>query len=201
MKNKRWIAVFVACLAISTFANITAVSAQTKVAIVDVGLIFKNHPKFSQALAALKQQADQFKADALQQQQRLIQKAEGVKQYQQGSQEFKEAETLLAQESAAMEVDQRNKMRSLMQLEAQLHFKTYSEVNSLIATYCESDGIQLVIRYNSLEMDPKVPASVMQRVNGSVVFHNKENDITQQIIARVNQSNETASAPAAQSRR
>ena len=174
--------------------------AQTKVAIVDVGKIFKSHPKFSQELAALKQEAEQFKAASLQVQQQLVKKAEVLKQYQPGSDEFKNAETKLAQESAAMEVEQRDKMRTLMQREAQLHFKTYSEVNGLIATYCESDGIQLVLRYNSQEMDPKNPSSVMQRVNGSVVYHNQQNNITQQIVAKINQLSNTASAAGAQKR-
>jgi Skp family chaperone for outer membrane proteins len=200
VKNKRWIAAFFACLTITSFANISPTMAQTKVAIVDVGMIFKSHPKFSQELAALKQEADQFKTASLQLQQQLIQKAEVLKQYQPGSDEFKNAETKLAQESAAMEVDQRGKMRTLMKQEALLHFKTYTEVNGLIATYCESDGIQLVLRYNSQEMDPKNPSSVMQRVNGSVVYHSQQNDITRQIVARINQLNSTASAAGAQNR-
>lgn len=200
MKKKRWIAAFFACLAITLFANISPTMAQTKVAIVDVGKIFKSHPKFSQELAALKQEAEQFKAASLQVQQQLVQKAEVLKQYQPGSDEFKNAETKLAQESAAMEVEQRDKMRTLMQREAQLHFNTYSEVNRLIATYCESEAIQLVLRYNSQEMDPKNPSSVMQRVNGSVVYHNQHNNITQQIIARINQLSSTASAAGTQKR-
>lgn len=163
--------------------------AQTKVAIVDVGMIFKGHTSFEQKLAALKTEAEQFKSISLQQQQQLMQKAEALKQYQPGSVEFKSLETKLAQESAAMEVEQRDTMRSLMQQEAQLHFQTYSEVNKLIATYCESTGVQLVLRFNSQEMDPRNPNSVMQRVNGSVVYHNQQNDITPQIVARISQLN------------
>lgn len=194
VKTKRWIAAFFACLTITTFVNISPITAQTKVAIVDVGAIFKSHAVFEQKLAALKTEAEQFKSLSLQQQQQLMQKAEVLKQYQPGSQEFKNLETKLAQESAAMEVEQRDKMRSLMQQEAQLHFQTYSEVNSLIATYCESKGIQLVLRFSNQEMDPKNPNSVMQRVNGSVVYHNQQNDITPQIVARITQINGTANA-------
>ena len=187
MKNKRWIAAFFACLAITTFANASSSIAQTKVAIVDIGLIFKSHPEFTQRLAALKQEADQFQTAALQQQQQLVQKAEILKQYTPGSPDYKSAETQLAQQSAAMEVEQRDKMRLLMQQEAQLHFQTYTEINNLVSTYCESSGIQLVLRHNSQDMDPKIPATVMQRVNGSVIYHNPGNDITQPIIARIAQ--------------
>ncbi len=197
MKNKRWIAAFFVCLTITTFANISTTMAQTKVAIVDIGLIFKSHPQFAQSLAGLKQEADQFKSVSLEQQKALMAKAEVLKSYQPSSAEFKAAETKLAQESAGMEVDQRDKMRLLMQKEAQLHFNTYAQVNELISKYCEANGIQLVLRYNSAKMDPKSPASVMQRVNGSVVYHNQQNDITPELIARITQMGGTASAGAA----
>ncbi len=187
MKNKRWIAAFFACLAVATFANASTTMAQTKVAIVDVGQIFKSHTQFSQQLAALKQEAERFKASAMKQQQQLMQKAEVLKGLKPGSEDFKTAESGLAQESALLEVAQRNKMRTLMQQEAQLHFSTYAEVNSLISQYCDSTNTQLVLRYNSQQMDRNNPSSVMQRVNGSVVFHNRQNDITPQIVARVSQ--------------
>jgi Skp family chaperone for outer membrane proteins len=194
VKNQRCIAAFFACLVITVFTNTATTVAQTRVAIVDVGLIFKSHPQFTQQLAALKQAADQFKSASVQQQQGLMQKAEGLKQYQPGSDQFKAIETRLAQESATMEVKQRNKMRTLMQQEAQLHYQTYNQVNSMIQTYCDNTGTQLVLRFNSKQMDANEPNSVMQRVNGSVVFHNPKNDITQQIIARLNQPGGTANA-------
>ena len=175
--------------------------AQTKVAIVDVGLIFKSHPQFTQQLADLKQEAEQFKASSLQQQQQLMQKAEVLKQFVPGSDDFKSAETGLAQESAAMEVEQRNVMRTLMSREAHLHFQTYNEVNAMITAYCEGTGTQLVLRYNSLQMDPSDPSTVMQRVNGSVVYHNQQNDITPQIVARLGQAGGTAQSPGMQQRR
>lgn len=168
--------------------------AQTKVAIVDIGLIFKSHPEFSQKLAALKQDADQFQQNAMAAQQQLMQKAEVLRQYTPGSAEFKSAESTLAQQKAAMEVDQRNRMRTLMQEEAKLHFDTYAEVTQLVDQYSSSQDIRLVLRYNSQEMDPKNPASVMQRVNGSVIYHNPGNDITELIVNRIAQLKGTANA-------
>ena len=100
-----------------------------------------------------------------------------------------------------MEVEQRDKMRQLMEQEAQLHFNTYAEVNELIGQLAKAQEIQLVLRYNSQEMDPKNPASVMQRVNGSVVYHNANNDITNIIIDRIRQQKGTANAGATTNQR
>ncbi len=201
MKNQRLIAAFSACVAITLLANTSTTMAQTKVAIVDIGLIFKSHPEFSQRLAALKQDADQFQQNAMAAQQQLMQKAEVLKQYTPGSEEFKSYESTLAQQKAAMDVDQRNRMRTLMQEEAKLHFNTYAEVNELVSQYSSSQGIQLVLRYNSQKMDPKNPNSVMQRVNGSVIYHAPGNDITELIVNRIAQLKNTANAGTLQERR
>lgn len=162
-----------------------SVQAQTRVAIVDVGRIFKSHPQFTQQLEVLKKRADDFKASSIQAQQDLVQKAEGLKQFQPGSPDYQAKESQLAQESAKMEVAQRATMEELMIAEAKLHFDTYEQVNKMIETYCDSQGIQLVLRYNSEEMDPKDPASVMQRVNGSVIYYKPDTDITDLMIRQV----------------
>lgn len=186
MNIKRLIVVSVASLAIALMFSAHTTQAQTtRVAIVDVGLIFKKHPQFAAQLEQLKGKADGFKAEAMQAQQALLKEAEVLKQYKVGSVDYKAGEAKLAQKSAGMEVDARDKMRNLMETEAQLHLETYQQVNALISKFCDENEIQLVLRYNSLEMDPNKPGTVMQRVNSSVVFHNPANDITSTIIAQL----------------
>lgn len=193
MKTKRWIATLVMTQLVIVFSCFATADAQTKVALCDVGMIFKNHPEFSQKLAALKDQADQFRANAGQIQQQLMQKAEVLKQYKPGSPEFNEAETKLATESAKIEVEQRDAMRKLMQKEAKLHYDTYVEVSGFISQYCEENGIQLVLRYNSQTESASNPQEVMQKVNGSVVYHRNQNDITATIIQQIAQVKGSAS--------
>lgn len=183
--------VFPTCIAVALFA--TSAFAQTNVAIVDVGAVFKGHPAFSQQLDALRQEAESFKANSIQLQQQLAQKAEILKQYTPGSAEFKAAETKLATESAALEVEQRNKMRGLMQSEAKLHYDTLAEVNQLISDYCDQRQIQMVLRFNGEPMNADNPRSIMQRVNGSIIYHRPDKDITPQIIAALVQQSGTAS--------
>jgi len=159
--------------------------AQTKVAIVDIGLIFKSHPSFSQQLQSLKAEADGFKDETRQLQAKLIEKAEVLKTYQPDSPEFRSAETELAQESAALEVQQRGKLRGLMEREAKLHHDTYLQIKQAVSTFCEQRSIQLVIRHDSTKMDAEKPATIMQKVNSKIVFHKPANEITEQIVAMV----------------
>ena len=167
--------------------NVNSANAQTKVAVVDIGLVFKNHPSFSQQLEALKKEADSFKEETRQLQAQLMEKAGVLKNYQPDSPEFRQAETELAQESAALEVQQRSKLRGLMEREAKLHHDTYMQIKQAISVYCEERAIQLVIRHDSAQMDPAQPATIMQKVNSKIVFHRPNNEITQHIAAMVAQ--------------
>jgi Skp family chaperone for outer membrane proteins len=106
----------------------------------------------------------------------------------------------LAKESATMEVDQRSKMRDLLKQEAQLHFDTYVEISDVVSQYCQEFGIQLVLRFNREEMDPNNPTSIMQRVNGGVVFHSQSADITNAVIQRIAQGRRQAANSGADNR-
>ena len=195
VNKKRWIANVVICKFLVLFVLAGPVAAQTKVALVDIGLVFKNHPRFSAQLAQLRNQADAFKSETQQLQQKLLLKADQLNQYEKESVEYQDLEANLAKESATLEVDQRSKMRDLLKDEALLHFNTYVEVSDYVSQYCQEYGIQLVLRFNSEDMDRKQPQSIMQRVNGGVVYHSQTADITQQIIQRIAQGSQSAQLP------
>ena len=186
MNIKRWIAVSIASLAITALFSINSTYAQTKVAIVDLGAIFKQHPSFVAALDSLKVQADGFKNDAEKARQGLAQSAQALQDLKPDSDDFRVKQTELAKRAAALQVEQNGLMQKLMEKEAALHFDTYQQVNALISQYCDDRGIQLVLRYNSQEMDLAQPKSVIQRVNSSVVYHDASNDITQTIVKQLN---------------
>lgn len=187
MNFKRWTSALVLCQLGLALGLISTVNAQTNVALVDIGKVFKNHQQFTQQLDQLKTQADEFKAASQMLQQQFMMKAEGLNQYLKDSQEYRDTEAKLAKESAEMEVQQRAKMRDLLTAEARLHFDTYNEVQKYISDYCQERGIQLVIRYDSEPMKMSDPASIMQRVNSGVVYNRAGKDITMNIIERITQ--------------
>lgn len=185
MIMKRMIFCICACPALALFIGLSSADAQTRVSVIDVGEVFKSHPTFPDKLKALKGEAEQFKQASLQLRQQMMKKAEVLQQYKPGSDEFKQAESELAKESASLEVEQRNQMRTLMEREAKLHFQAYQQVESAISSYCEPREIQLVLRHNSLEMKQGDPGSIMRKVNGSIVFYQPNRDITAAVIAEL----------------
>lgn len=188
MLSKRTIATSVVLAGIACLVSLgltQPVLAQTSVALVDVGKVFKSHPVFGQQLQDLKAEAERFKAQTQQLQKELQIEAQGLQGLEPSSAEFKAEESRLAQKSAAKEVEQRGVMRELMKREARLHFDTYNEVKNVIANYCEKAGIRMVLRYNSVAMNESDPAVIMQKVNGSVVFHTNQKDITNDIVTQI----------------
>lgn len=165
-----------------------SLQAQTSVALLDMAVVFENHPAFKSRLAQLKQDADGLQTTVLQQRQALIKEQENLRLlYQPGSQEFKDKEKELALKVTQLEIDSNDKMRDLMVQEAKLHFEIYSEVNRLVDEYCNQFDIRLVLRFNSAAVQPDKPESVMQHVNGAIVYYNPNRDITAAIVQRVAQ--------------
>jgi Skp family chaperone for outer membrane proteins len=165
-----------------------SLQAQTPVALLDMAVVFENHPAFKSRLAQLKQDADGLQTAVLQQRQALIKEQENLRLlYQPGSQEFKDKEKELALKVTQLEIDSNDKMRDLMIQEAKLHFEIYSEVNRLVDEYCNQFDIRLVLRFNSATIQPDKPESVMQQVNGAIVYYNPNRDITAAIVQRVAQ--------------
>jgi Skp family chaperone for outer membrane proteins len=165
-----------------------SLQAQTPVALLDMAVVFENHPAFKSRLAQLKQDADGLQTAVLQQRQALIKEQENLRLlYQPGSQDFKDKEKELALKVTQLEIDSNDKMRDLMVQEAKLHFEIYSEVNRLVDEYCNQFDIRLVLRFNSATVQPDKPESVMQQVNGAIVYYNPNRDITAAIVQRVAQ--------------
>ena len=177
------------------FGLTPSAQAQTRVALVDIGAIFKNHPTFSKSLAELKTQADQFKAETEKLQMDFAKRAEQLNFYEKDSPEYRELESKLARDSAALEVQQRGKMRDLLAREARLHYDTYLEVQRFIGDYCQEQGIQLVLRYSAQPMLPDNPNTIMQKVNGNVVYYRDGKDITSIIIERIMQVRSASNPP------
>jgi len=176
----------------SGFAD--SLQAQTSVALLDMAVVFENHPAFKSRLAQLKQDADGLQTAVLQQRQALIKEQENLRLlYQPGSQEFKDKEKELALKVTQLEIDSNDKMRDLMVQEAKLHFEIYSEVIRLVDEYCNQFDIRLVLRFNSAAVQPDKPESVMQQVNGAIVYYNPNRDITAAIVQRVAQVRGAAS--------
>lgn len=162
-------------------------AAQTQLCLVDVSKVFKANATFNEQMALLKTEADQLQAQVQDAQQELVRRTEELRKLDAASDEYKTAESELAQLTAKWEVDRRAKLRELMTRESKLHFETYLQINQVIGQYCEQNNVPIVIRFSSEPMSIDDPESIMQGFNNSVVYYSPRYDITNQIIQHMAQ--------------
>lgn len=196
MKSRQWIALLTLVVAFSGFSP-ASLSAQTQVALIDMGQVFESHPGFKAELNRLKQEADGLQSSVLQQQQALAREQEDLRTlFTPGSREFREKEKEIALKGTQAELDATDRMRQLMQAEAQLHYEIYRQVNQLIDQYCEQYGIRLVLRLSGTTVQPDQPESIMQKINSPIVYYQPNRDITAAISQRLQQVRGAANQPA-----
>lgn len=177
------------CLAGPAFAQ----GPGTKVALVDISMIFQKNQRFSATMEMMKKEIQQFEESVKTRRQALQTKSEALKQYQPGSPEYRRDESTLAKQSADLQVDIGLKKKEIMEREAKVYHAAYQEVVNHVAAIARANGYGIVLRYNSSTIDPTERNSVLAGVNRSIIYQNKL-DITEMVLRTINSQ---SGAPAA----
>ncbi|MCA9174832.1 MAG: OmpH family outer membrane protein [Planctomycetales bacterium] len=182
-------AAILSIMAAATLLAPAVVSAQspqgTKVALVDISMIFQKNQRFSATMDAMKTEVDAFEASVKQRGEALKAKSEGLKRFAVGSPEYRRDEAGLAKESAELQVDIGLKRKEIMDREARVFFEAYQEVVQHVEAIARSQNIGIVLRYNSAQIDPNERNSVQAGVNRSIVYQNQL-DITDLVLNSIN---------------
>jgi Skp family chaperone for outer membrane proteins len=186
------VATLVACLSLVSLGSLQAqgTSAPTPqratVVVIDLDAVFKAHNRFKQAVDIMKKDVAEFENYISNQQALIRKKTEEIKQYNPGTPNYKQLEEQAAQMTSKLQVEIQLKRRDFMEREARLYYNVYTEVKGLVARFANEQGISLVLRYNSAEIDPADRNSVMMGVHSTVVFQ-RNLDITSWIIQKANE--------------
>jgi len=181
------LATAVAILVGSGFATseVCGQTAGTNMVVIDIPYIFKNHTRFKAAIDDIKKDIDAYKKFMTDQQTQIRAEREKLGQYKPGTTEYKRIEEQIARMSMEIQLEGAKRQKDFMEREAQEYYKTYKELQDAVAEFAGRNGISLVLRYNSQEIDPSKRESIMQGVNGMVVYQNGLN-ITELILDRIN---------------
>ena len=139
------------------------------VAILDVAKVFKENSEFDSSMKAIKAEADRLKAKITQQQEAIKQRAQQVTQYELGSPERNKLEAELEQEQAALRTKARQAEADLLNREARVYYETYQKMQTVVSSVAASNGISLVIRFDSEDIDPTNRGEVIKGVNLSLI--------------------------------
>ena len=162
---------------------------EARIALVDIAHIFKNYKKFTRL-------SDQMKADVKNRDQELRKLQESLQgllkqrsQLTPGSTTYKQMEQKIAQNKAQLELMADTARREFQRREANLYYQTYREVEQVIQKYARSRGITLVLRNSRNDgVNQSNPQDVIKRVSQQVVYAQPTMDITEVVLAALNQS-------------
>jgi Skp family chaperone for outer membrane proteins len=165
-----------------------AVGPGTRVAVVDIGYIFKNHNNFKNLMEGMKKDVTAFEAELRKRGdeiRRNQEKLKGNELYKPGTPEYKRLEEEVADKQAKLQADTQLKRKEFLEREAKIYHRVYEEITREIGAFADRHRIDLVVRFNSQKIDPDNRQSVLEGVNRAVVFQRKLN-ITYSIVDALN---------------
>ena len=187
--------VLVAIVAVvATTAGQTANAQEAKsglVAILDVAKVFKENQSFDSQMSAIKAEADRLKGKVTQEQEAIKQRAQQVTQYDLGSPERNKLEAELEQEQTALRTKARQAEADLLNREARVYYETYQKMQTVVSSLASQNGISLVLRFDSEDIDPTNRGEVIKGVNRAVVYH-RQLDLTRMVATAMNGSQAAA---------
>lgn len=176
----------------------TPAPAATRIAVVDVGYIVKNHPTIRQQQTAIKDQVKTAQEELIKRREALVKEAEQLKEFKEGSPQFNQLQERLANQEAQLKLDMVRKEKELDGVEATMAITFYQELQLLIKSVAEHNQIDLVLRSNREEPDLKQPATIQMALEKGVVFSKPSLDMTELILKMIQQqSPATQTAPSA----
>ena len=155
------------------------------VTVLDVAKVFDQNPWFKQRMEAIKGEADGLKAEITRKQEEIRQEALNVQQMEVGSAARNDQERKLEQRQAELRTTARQSEQQLLNKEAEIYFETYSTMREVVTSIAQENGISLVLRYDSTEINPTNRPEVIKGVNRNVVYH-RQLDLTKLVSQQMN---------------
>ena len=168
----------------------TASTAGHRVAVIDVAYIFKTHPGIRAEVATVEQDLKSFDATLKTKQADLKAAAEQLKTFKVGSAEYSAQEQQVALMESKLRIDMASKRRQLAETEAQIYFQNYKRITDGVKFMANHYKINLVLRYNSDQMDLEKPDTVIRGVMKNIVYHDEDLDMTKAIMQYLTQAME-----------
>jgi len=169
------------------------------VAILDVAKVFKENQNFDSQMKAIKAEADRLKVQITQEQEQIKASAQAVTKYEVGSPDRNKLEGDLEQQQAKLRTRARQSETDLLNREARVYYDTYQRMQAIVASVASQNGISLVLRFDSAQIDPGNRGEVIKGVNRAVVYH-RQLDLTAMVTEAMNNSAQAKAPATTQSR-
>jgi Skp family chaperone for outer membrane proteins len=187
-------AVLCTAVAIGAAVPVVAKAEGHQVAVVDVAYIFKNHAAIKAQVAEVEAELKAFDQELTGKREELKNAAAELKTFKVGSPEYAQAEERVAGMESRLRLDMARKRKEISDAEAKIYFDNYQRIAAGVKYLANHYKINLVLRYNSEEMDLEQGESVIRGVMKSIVYHDESLDMTKGVMQYLDQTMKTAVA-------
>lgn len=167
-------------------------SAGHRIAIVDVAKIFKEHKGIRAQIAQVENDAKSFDAALKQRRDAMTQAAAQLKELKVGSPDYTAKEEQLAEMDSKLRLDITRKRKELQEAESRIYFENYQRIAAGVKYLANYYKVNLVLRYNSEEMEQERGETVLRGVMKNIVYYDENLDMTgavMQYLDKVLQAN------------
>ncbi len=155
------------------------------IALLDVGRIFENHSRLQRAKEQLQGDVQQFKNFVKSERDAIRKLAEQLKLYRPGSPEYKQLDEQITTRQADLQVKVRLKDKQLTQQQAAILHDVYKEIQQEVESIAAARGFVMVLRFDGAPVNRDQPSEVSRDISKQVVWLDKQADITDEVLARL----------------
>lgn len=163
-----------------------APAGPVKIGLVDMTRVFNGYQKFADLRAALQADVKNTMGEGNQLKAQMEKIKEELKLLKPGSEEYIKREQDFAQIGSDLNAKGQLAKVQLQRKEAEIFQTIYGEATSVIKLYAEHFKYSMVMRFNSAEIDPEKPNTIVNGLNKLVIYHRPQDDITDAVIDYLN---------------
>lgn len=169
-------------------ASATASQAEAphKVALIDMGRVFKEYKKIEVLKEDWKAEFQVNEDNAKKLTAQIQQVIEQMKEFKQGSPEFIKLEKQQTDLAAKLGAFKQTAQRELLRKEADLLKTVYLETMDVVEKFADRFGYTLVMRFNSDTFEGEDMNKMQLVMNRVIVYHRAEDDLTDGVIKYLN---------------
>jgi len=169
-----------------------------RVAVVDVGEIFKQHKKFKEKMDKMKDEVLAAENALKRERDRIAGLVEQLKGLNVGTPDYRKLEAEVAKAQGDFNVNAQLQKKDFMEREAKVYLEVYQEIEANVKAFAQHYQIDIVHRFDGEPIDPTDRNRILGGITKPIVYYSKSIDITDAIIKMIDpNAGPVATAPAA----
>jgi len=165
----------------SSFGSDPTISSGTRVAVIDMARVLREHASLKLRLMKLDVERKEHEASVEQQRCDLVSQIAELDDLDVDLPEYRRQHQEIEAARSELEASHDRKQQEFAERSARLHYDAYREICDQVKNFAERNKIDLVLNYDSADVEPTDAADVVREFQGKVVYQQRL-DISDVII-------------------